>query len=147
MSIDWYKKYTGLPFKHLGNDIEKGIDCFNLCKYIIEKETNTIIPIITSDFCNIAEDDWYNKTNKDLFTIGAKYKSTSYSWDVITLLKPLDIIIMSIGSTNIANHCALYLGNNKILHNMPDHVSWVAPYGNYYKQYTTGKFRWTFLKN
>ena len=147
MYTEWYNKYLGVPFKHLGNDIKKGMDCFNLCKYVIEQEANVTIPIKTSDMCNIIDDDWYNKTNENLLLLGAMRKDIGYSWDRIEELNKLDIITMSIGGTNIDNHCALYLGNNKILHNMPNHVSWVAPYGNYYKQYTTGKFRWSFLKS
>ena len=30
----WYKKYTGFPYAHLGDNINSGIDCFNLIKYV-----------------------------------------------------------------------------------------------------------------
>ena len=56
-----------------------------------------------------------------------------------------DIILMSIGSTNVTNHCAMLVDRTKILQTMIKHTSWVAPYGNYYKQYTTGVYRWTGL--
>ena len=52
---------------------------------------------------------------------------------------------MSIGSTNVTNHCAMLVDRTKILQTMIKHTSWVAPYGNYYKQYTTGVYRWTGL--
>ena len=59
--------------------------------------------------------------------------------------KVFDVIVMSIGSTLISNHCALYVDTNRILHAMVDHTSWVSPYGSYYQQYTTGVYRWTGL--
>ena len=49
---------------------------------------------------------------------------------------------MRLGSTNTDNHCAMYIDNNKILHTMEGYASWVAPYGRYYKQYTTGIWKW-----
>ena len=54
---------------------------------------------------------------------------------------------MSIGSTNVTNHCALYLGDNKILQTMIDKISWIAPYGRYYKNYTIGMFKWIGMPN
>ena len=49
---------------------------------------------------------------------------------------------MSIGSTNKINHCALLVEKNKLLQTMIDRKSRISPYGNYYKQYTLGLFRW-----
>jgi cell wall-associated NlpC family hydrolase len=63
----WYDKYTEFPFKHLGNDIEDGIDCFNLCKYIYKHELDINIPYLTSDWCNIVDEDWYTKTHDQFF--------------------------------------------------------------------------------
>jgi len=139
----WYNKYLGAPFKHLGDNIHTGIDCFNLCKFVIEQESNVSIPIKTSDFCNIIEEDWYNRTTEDLLYKGVNFTTNSHYWKQVDTASTLDIVIMSIGSTNISNHCALFIGANKILHSMPGHVSWLAPYGSYYRQYTTGIFRWT----
>ena len=51
------------------------------------------------------------------------------------------------GSTNVPNHCAMYVDDNKVLHIMDKHLSWISPYGNYYKQYTTGIYRWKNLSN
>ena len=54
---------------------------------------------------------------------------------------------MSLGSTNVTNHCAMYVDTNKILQTMINHNSWIAPYGRYYKQYTVGVYRWKSLVN
>ena len=62
--MKWYNSYTGFPYKHLGNNTETGIDCFNLCKLVYAKELNIDIPYSTVDFCNIIDEDWYNKTQE-----------------------------------------------------------------------------------
>ena len=60
----WYNAYTGLPFRHLGNDPKTGIDCFNLCALILKQQLSANVKVLTSTFCNIVDADWYNKTNE-----------------------------------------------------------------------------------
>ena len=138
--IKWYDKYLNIPYKHLGNDPNSGMDCFNLCRYIYNEETGIEIPYLSFDRCNIVDDDWYNKTSDPIFE---KSALDDPSWKRVSEPKKFDFILMSIGSTNITNHCAMYLENNKVIHTMVDRPSWVSPYGSYYKQYTTGLYRWT----
>jgi cell wall-associated NlpC family hydrolase len=140
----WYNKYTGIQFKHLGSTLEEGMDCFNLIKYILEQEKCINIPYYTYDICNIVDDDWYLKTNDQLIE---NTVASDSRWQAVTAPKPFDLITISIGATNITNHCALYVDDNRILHTMIDRPSWVAPYNPYYKQYTTGIYRWTDLQN
>ena len=135
----WYHKYKDFPYLHLGNNAETGIDCFNLCKLVYLKELNIDIPYTSSDFCKIVDEDWYSKTQERLFEQGA---TDEYGWIKVKEPKTYDIITMSLGATNVTNHCALYVDRNKILQTMINHKSWIAPYGNYYKQYTTGIYRW-----
>ena len=131
----WYNKYKDFPYLHLGNNAETGIDCFNLCKLVYLNELEIDFPYTTSDFCKIVDEDWYSKTQERFFEINANEKT---GWRKVKEPQLYDIITMSLGSTNITNHCALYVDRNKILQTMIDHKSWIAPYGNYYKQYTTG---------
>jgi cell wall-associated NlpC family hydrolase len=135
----WYNKYKDFPYLHLGNNAETGIDCFNLCKLVYLNELEIDFPYTTSDFCKIVDEDWYSKTQERFFEINANEKT---GWRKVKEPQLYDIITMSLGSTNITNHCALYVDRNKILQTMIDHKSWIAPYGNYYKQYTTGVYRW-----
>ena len=135
----WYNKYKDFPYLHLGNNAETGIDCFNLCKLVYLNELKIDFPYTTSDFCKIVDEDWYSKTQERFFEINANEKT---GWRKVKEPQLYDIITMSLGSTNITNHCALYVDRNKILQTMIDHKSWIAPYGNYYKQYTTGVYRW-----
>jgi cell wall-associated NlpC family hydrolase len=136
----WYDKYLNIPYKHLGNDPKSGMDCFNLCRYIYNEETGINIPYFSFDRCNIVDDDWYNKTSDSIFENSALADN---NWKRVSEPKKFDFILMSIGSTNISNHCAMYLENNKMIHNMIDRPSWISPYGSYYQQYTTGLYRWT----
>lgn len=142
--MKWYNSYTDFPYKHLGNDTETGIDCFNLCRLVYEKELNITIPYTTDHFCKIVDEDWYQKTQERLFELGG---TESYGWKKVSDPKVYDVITMSLGSTNVTNHCALFVGDKKILQTMIKHKSWIAPYGNYYKQYTTGIYRWKDLIN
>jgi cell wall-associated NlpC family hydrolase len=142
--MSWYKKYVGFPYKHLGEDPISGIDCFNLCTLIYKQELEIDIPYRTKDFCNIIDEDWYSKTHERWMERAA---SDEYGWLKVKEPKLYDVILMSLGATNVTNHCALYVDRNKILQTMIDHTSWIAPYGRYYQQYTVGIYRWKSLVN
>ena len=142
--MKWYNKYTGFPYRHLGEEPIDGIDCLNLCILIYKKELGIEIPYRTKDFCNIVYEDWYTKTHERWFDNGASDKN---GWVKVKEPKVYDIILMSLGSTNVTNHCAMYVDTNKILQTMINHNSWIAPYGRYYKQYTVGVYRWKSLVN
>lgn len=144
--MTWYNKYTNFPYKHLGEDPNTGIDCFNLCKYVYKKELNIDIKYSTYDFCNIVSENWYQKENNELMLNAAKLDEDSFRWAKVSEPKPFDLILLSIGSTNITNHCVLYVDKNKILQTMAGRRSWISPYGRYYKQYSTGIYRWNGLK-
>ena len=140
----WYDKYLNLPYLHLGNNPKTGIDCFNLCRLIYKEQLDIMIPYTTSDWCNIVDQDWYDKTTIDNM---GKAATEAYGWQKVSTPEKFDVITMSIGSTNVTNHCALYLGGNKMLQTMIDRVCWVEPYGKYYKNYTIGIFKWIGIPN
>ena len=143
--MTWYNSYTGFPYKHLGDDIETGIDCFNLCRLVFRNELNIDIPYTTSDFCNIIDEDWYTKTHTQFMLDG--FNNPDLGWEKVKTPQVYDIIIMSLGSSHVVNHCAIYVDTNKMLQTMINHKSWIAPYGRYYKQYTLGIYRWKNLMN
>lgn len=145
--MTWYKKYTGLPYKHLGESIETGIDCFNLCKHIYKQELGINVSYSTSNFCNIVSDSWYNFENKEIMLNATKLDEEGFKWEKVLEPKVYDLILLTIGSSNITNHCAMYVDRGRILHTVSGRKSWVAPYGNYYKQYTTGIYRWNGSNN
>ena len=127
--MTWYNSYTGFPYKHLGDDIETGIDCFNLCRLVFRNELNIDIPYTTSDFCNIIDEDWYTKTHTQFMLDG--FNNPDLGWEKVKTPQVYDIIIMSLGSSHVVNHCAIYVDLNKMLQTMINHKSWIAPYGRY----------------
>lgn len=140
----WYNKYIGFPYKHLGDDPETGIDCFNLCKLVYLQELGIRIPYDTSYFCNITEENWYSQTTEQWMH---KAAIIEFGWEKLDTPENFSVILMSLGSTNVSNHCALYLGEGKTLNIMINRTSWIAPYGRYYQQYTTGVYRWIGINN
>jgi cell wall-associated NlpC family hydrolase len=75
--VKWYNNYEGFPYKHLGNDPDTGIDCFNIIKLIYKQERNIDLPYDTISFCNIIDENWYDKINEDLF---ANFNKPEYGW-------------------------------------------------------------------
>tara|TARA_Y100000034_G_C6899105_1_gene415222 strand:+ start:2705 stop:3142 length:438 start_codon:yes stop_codon:yes gene_type:complete len=142
----WYNKYTNLPFEPLGDDPVTGIDCFNLVRLMFKQELKIIIPYESTDVCDDYSEDWYNRTDntkyRDPFLEVTKASS---DWIKVESPQVYDVMVMTLGGTNIANHCAMYVDSNKILNIMINKKSWVTPYGNYYRQYTNGIFRWSTL--
>ena len=137
--MEKYLKYEGFPYRHLGDDPATGIDCFNLVRLVYKQELGIEIKLKTSDFCNNENEQWYSQTNQSLFS---QANADRTGFRQVNIPKEYDLIFMSIGTTNITNHCALYLGKDKILQTMIGHNSWIALYGRYYKQYTVGIYRW-----
>lgn len=138
----WYNKYINAPYKHLGQDFEKGIDCFNLCALVLKQECNINVGVSTMDFCDIVDDDWYQKITESPFELALKIHKPDFSWELVETAKVYDLLLINIGSTNVPNHCAMYVGDNKLLQIMIGRPSWISTYGKYYKQYTLGIYRW-----
>ena len=144
---EWYKKYKDLPYEHLGLDPQKGIDCFNLIRYIYLKERNIEIPYTSRNFCNVPYEAWYFGIVDRPFK---HFNDPQFGWKKVDIKvtekqepQLFDAITIILGSSNCANHCALYVGNNKIIHTMKTWgQSKDSPYGTYYRQYTEGVFRW-----
>lgn len=135
---NWLPNYLNLPYKHLGNSRE-GIDCFNLCRLVYLEQLGVEIPYTTLDSdCDVNE-NWYNSTKTANILVDRA--NSKWGWDIVTEPRSFDVILMSIGSTTAPNHCGLFI-ENKLLQVMTDRVSWVAPYGKYYKQYTVRIGRW-----
>lgn len=136
---NWLPNYLNLPYKHLGND-RTGIDCFNLVRLVYKEVLDEIIPYSTQDSnCDVSV-DWYNKASTANILI--ERANSKWGWEEPINIRPFDVVLLSLGATTAPNHCALYLGNKKILQVMEGHSSWVATYGSYYKQYTIKIGRW-----
>ena len=139
----WYDKYNNIPYKLFGTDPLVGMDCFNLLCHVWEKECSIKIPYRSSDFLHMVDERWFEKTHDQHFLDN----STNGDWIEVYDLQLYDIILMSLGSTNVVNHCAMYLENNKILQMIENRPSGIYTYHRYFKQYTVKKFRWKNLIN
>ena len=138
------EKYLNIPFKHLGVSLTTGIDCFNLIREFYSNELSILIPYTTRTWCNIIDENWYYKTHQELVKNVTKEE---YGWKPIDSVEPYCLITMCIGTSTITNHCAMYVGNNKMLQTLQNTQSHLAEYGRFYKQYTTGIYRWIGIKN
>ena len=134
----WSEKYINIPYKLFGTDPKTGMDCFNLLHHIYKKELDLDIPYISSDYLKIVDDAWFQKTHDQVFLRASK----NGDWDQINELKPFDLILMSIGATNVVNHIAMYVEKNNIIQMIENRNSAVYKYHRYYQQYTVGKYRW-----
>jgi cell wall-associated NlpC family hydrolase len=142
----WYDKFCGLPYRHLGDNPETGIDCFNLSKLVLESQTDYKLPYSTKDFCDNDDERWYDGISKQLFN---QFKETKWGWVSVNpkYKQTLDVATFYIGSTNVANHCAILVEPNKLLHIMEGKKSWVGVYGTHYLRYTAGIYRFRGIFN
>ena len=83
------------------------------------------------------------KLMKQHFLNGSK----NGDWVEIDTLQPYDLILMCLGATNVVNHVAMYVGNNKILQMIENRRSAIYDYHKYFQQYTIKKVRWKSLVN
>lgn len=139
---DWYNKYSNLPFKMFGNNINTGIDCTNLINWIFLKERNIDLKANSNNLCSDHSDNWYQKLNDNIMKQFFEERKDIFKEVSKDNLRVFDILLFIIGSTNIINHCALYVDKNKILHTMDGRRSWISTYGSYYKNYTEKVYRY-----
>jgi cell wall-associated NlpC family hydrolase len=139
----WFNKYTDIPYKLFGTDPTIGMDCFTLLCYVFKEEAGVKIPYTSSDFLKMVDDQWFTKTHEQHFLNGSK----NGDWVEIDMLQPYDLILMCLGSTNVVNHVAMYVGNNKILQMIENRDSAIYDYHKYFRQYTVKKVRWKSLVN
>jgi len=139
----WFNNYTDIPYKLFGTDPTTGMDCFNLLCYVFEEEAGIVIPYTSSDFLKMVDDQWFTKTHEQHFLNGSK----NGDWVEVDTLQLYDLILMSLGSTNVVNHVAMYVENNKILQMIENRDSAIYDYHKYFRQYTIKKVRWKSLVN
>ena len=139
----WYNKYIDIPYKLFGTDTETGMDCFTLLCHVFENELGIKIPYTSSDFLKMVDDQWFTKTHEQHFLNGSK----NGDWIEVEKLEQYDLILMCLGATNVVNHVAMYVGNNKILQMIENRDSAIYDYHKYFQQYTVKKVRWKNLNN
>jgi proteasome lid subunit RPN8/RPN11 len=116
------------------------LDCLTLVQDFFKREFNIIIkdpehPIRFSS--EIWHESNLNYKNNNTFADFFK----SFGFREVSDLKQNDLILMSYGRIKCPIHCAIYLGNNIILHHPPLKESLTEHYQEIYKKRTLFKFR------
>jgi cell wall-associated NlpC family hydrolase len=103
-----FRRYIGIPYKYKGRDFD-GVDCYGLLFLIYKEELGIILP----DF--IYDVDWYKKNENHILNNIGTVDGTFWK-KIDPPYKIFDAIIVFLASRKIANHIALYIGNNKMIH-------------------------------
>jgi len=109
------------------------LDCFTLVEDYYQEMCDIILKVPQWNKDNGYEWDFWEKGKNyyiDNYEVNGFKRITDGS------LKLHDALLMNIRSP-ISNHCAIYIGDNKILHHLVSRLSCREVYGDYYRQYTT----------
>lgn len=56
MSEFWHEKYIGIPFQEKGrHDVDKGLDCYGLVRFVLDKEHSIRLPSFVQDYSSTNE--------------------------------------------------------------------------------------------
>lgn len=136
---DIFKVYEPLNKKnnkYIGRYFELGkYDCFSLVKDFYEKEKKIILNYDKNIYSQNLES--MNVENEAL----KFYEKNNLKQVSINEIKSHDILLMDSFILNKAKHFAIYLGNDKILHQPLFGFSKIDNYCNFYKRHTAYAFR------
>lgn len=120
----------------LGREFVHGVmDCWTLCKDYYQLNLNTFLP----DF---EREDWWWLRGGNLYLDPENHKKANLVFISGTNnILPNDIILMQIRS-KVANHAAIYLGDDIILHHCSNRLSSREVYGGFWKKCTIGVLRY-----
>lgn len=118
-AVDWWLVCNNQIFQFryiqplIGRDFQHGImDCYTLFRDAYH--------LCGFDFPNyVRDDDWWNK-GLDLYT--EHIESNGFYQVKLSEIQEGDVILFSLISQK-ANHAAIYIGNNSILHHLPKRLS------------------------
>lgn len=107
-------KYKGLPFEYGVND------CYSLIMNFYSQELGIFIPKIKN------EEGWWER-RENLYVKNAKDAGFLFVEDP----EPLDILLFTFNSKE-ANHSAIYLGDNEVLHHVTNRLSTKEPISSFW---------------
>jgi cell wall-associated NlpC family hydrolase len=131
-------RWIGTPHKHFQCEINQGADCG---LFILR----TLFNIgVVKDFKFVKPHSrlWYYLSDKEIIydTIkltGASYMSEGYSMVEVDTIQRGDILLFSIGETNLkSNHIAVLMENDKIIHSAKKGGVHLSNYDDYGKDLT-----------
>lgn len=119
-------KYIGIPFVH------GDTDCYGLIREFYKDEFNI-------ELTNYARcDNWWNE-GKNLYMDNFK-KEGFYLLDDTEESQFGDIFLIALGCS-VASHGAIYVGENKILQHVQDHLSSLDRYMGVFRNCTLARIR------
>lgn len=129
-----FNSFIGLPYKHLGRS-KAGVDCMGLIWIIYKERLNITLP----DFTDLKyEKDWYKKNENHIL------ENIPDNWIKIEPpYRRYDVLIFYLGTKTIANHTAMWLGNedDKFIHIHENITSRIDRLNNYWKSRLYGGMR------
>jgi proteasome lid subunit RPN8/RPN11 len=123
------KGYTGKCFKIKEND------CFTFIKEYFLNEFNINIQPITENYSNRIE---AQKILDENLKLNFLEKNGFYKVENMQILENNDILLIS---TRFGKHFAIYIGNNKIIHQPIFGFSKIENYCNFYRRHTVSVYR------
>lgn len=131
-----YEPFNKKNNTYIGRYFQLGkYDCFSLIEDFYKKEKKIEFKYDKTFYSQSLEN--MNIENEML----KFYESNGLKQVSITEIKPHDILLMDTFSFNKAKHFAIYLGDNKILHQPLFGFSKIDNYCNFYKRRTSYAFR------
>lgn len=119
-------KYVGRPFVH------GDTDCYGLIRDFYKDEFN----IELTNYARV--DHWWNK-GQNLYMDNFR-KEGFYLLDELDEPQYGDIFLIALGCS-VASHGAIYVGENKILQHVQDHISSIDRYMGVFKNCTLARIR------
>lgn len=107
------------------------LDCYTLVKDWYEREMKIFLPEVNR------EDEWWLKGGN--LYIDSFEKNGFYRIDMADAERGDGFLIQN--GSDVPNHAAIYLGNERILHHISTRLSTECPYGGYWKKHTTHVLR------
>ena len=108
------------------------LDCYELVKdYFAEKRGITL-----PDY--VRPEGWEQSGNSILVE---NFEAFGFRLIELADLQPGDCLLMQSGAA-VVNHCAVYIGDNMILHHVRNHLSGRDIYGGYWRKATTHVLRY-----
>lgn len=126
---------SGFVMPYVGRPYLFGVfDCWTLCMDYLKNEFGVNLPYIPT----IHIDDWWTK-NRNVLIEGAELYNL-VRLPVDSDFQKGDILFMQMECV-VPNHCAMYIGDNTILHHVYNRLSMHSVYGGMYKKHTTHHYR------
>ncbi len=135
---DLFKEHIpqGLEIPYLGRPFLLGVfDCLILAMDYYKKELNIIVKDIVDEFR--FEGDWTKHPANVAYQHILYNHLLTQGFVEVKKLKKHDLILVKAPGFRTPIHCAIYLGDNKILHHPRDKYSLIEDYSLPYKTTTT----------